>query len=358
MATIRDVARVAGVSIATVSRVFNDNSLVNEETATRVMAAATSVDYWPNGAAKSLTTRRTNTIGVLLPDLFGEFYSEVIRGIDHLSRRHEYQLLLSSSHSSSEAVLAACRAMLGRVDGLIVMAQVEALVDTVERISRRIPVVLLNPRDEMGQHGAVAVDNLAGATAAVEHLLALGHREIAMIAGPEGNADAERRLQGFRQALAAAGLAADRALVVPGDFRESGGFTAGQAILARLPRPTAVFAANDSMAIGLLAALRSAGCQVPRDLAVVGFDDIAIAAYLNPPLTTVSVDASCLGQQAVQMMLTALASGAAVRPVREVVPATLVIRQSCGARPAPQTDPHPPADAAHPFTVDDCRAPR
>ncbi len=197
MATIRDVARVAGVSIATVSRVFNDNSLVNEETATRVMAAATSVDYWPNGAAKSLTTRRTNTIGVLLPDLFGEFYSEVIRGIDQLSRRHEYQILLSSSHSSSEAVLAACRAMLGRVDGLIVMAQVEALVDTVERISRRIPVVLLNPRDEMGQHGRWPSTTSAGATAAVEHLLGLGHREIAMVAGPEGNVDAEDRLRDF-----------------------------------------------------------------------------------------------------------------------------------------------------------------
>ena len=146
--------------------------------------------------------------------------------------------------------------------------------------------------------------------------------------------------------------------MVPGDFREAGGYAAGEAILARHPRPTAVFAANDSMAIGLLAALRRAGCQVPRDLAVVGFDDIAIAAYLNPPLTTVSVDASGLGQQAVQMMLTALASGAGVRRARQVVPATLVIRQSCGARPAPQGDSHPPADAAHPFTADDRGLPR
>ena len=164
MATIRDVARAAGVSIATVSRVFNDNSLVNDETAHRVLEAAAELDYWPNGAAQSLTTSRTHTFGVLLPDLFGEFYSEVIRGIDQPSRRHEYQILLSSSHASSEDRAGRRRAMLGRIDGLIVMAPDEASVDTVERIRRRIPVVLLNPRDEMELPRSVAVDNFAGAT--------------------------------------------------------------------------------------------------------------------------------------------------------------------------------------------------
>jgi LacI family transcriptional regulator len=348
LATIRDVARAAGVSIATVSRVFNDNSLVNEETATRVLEAATRFDYWPNGAAKSLTTRRTNTFGVLLPDLFGEFYSEVIRGIDLLSRRHDYQILLSSSHSNSDDVLGACRAMLGRVDGLIMMAQVDALVETVDRVSRRLPVVLLNPRGEMGRHGSVAIDNLTGAAAAVSHLIALGHREIAMIAGPEGNVDADDRLQGFRQVLADAGRDPETAFVVPGDFREVSGFAAGAAILARRPRPTAVFAANDSMAIGLLAALHRAGCRVPRDIAVVGFDDITIAAYLNPPLTTVSVDACGLGQRAVKMMLEALTAEPGACRSRTVVQTTLKIRQSCGALPAPVADTDPPANAAEP----------
>jgi LacI family transcriptional regulator len=331
LATIRDVARAAGVSIATVSRVFNNNALVNTETASRVLQEAARLDYWPNGAAQSLTTRRTRTFGVLLPDLFGDFYSEVICGIDRQSRLNDYQVLLSSSHSSGEDVLAAIRAMLGRIDGLIMMAPDEASIDTVERVRRRVPVVLLNPRVEVERCHSVAVENFGGARAAVEHLLSLGHREIAFVAGPAGNVDADERWRGFRQALTAAGLDPDRAQVVMGDFHETAGFEAGPRILARRPRPTAVFAGNDAMAIGLMAALRRAGCRVPDDIAVVGFDDVAIAGYLNPALTTVHVDACGLGRRAVDMMLGAIEAGRNLAPVRQVMPALLKIRQSCGA---------------------------
>ncbi|MFH1842189.1 MAG: LacI family DNA-binding transcriptional regulator [bacterium] len=331
MATIRDVARAAGVSIATVSRVYNNNALVNTDTANRVLQEAARLDYWPNGAAQSLTTHCTRTFGVLLPDLYGEFYSDVICGIDQLSRLNDYQILLSSSHSNSEDVLAASRAMLGRIDGLIMMAPDEASIDIVERVRRRVPVVLLNPRIHVEHCHSVGIENFDGARAAVEHLLSLGHRDIAFIAGPEGNVDAEERLRGFRQALTAAGLDVDRAQVAAGDFREIAGFEAGTRILAHRPRPTAVFAANDSMAIGLLAALRRAGCRVPEDMAVVGFDDVAIAGYLNPALTTVHVDACGLGGHAVEMMLSAMEAGRHVAPVRQMMPAVLKIRQSCGA---------------------------
>jgi LacI family transcriptional regulator len=331
LATIRDVARAAGVSIATVSRVFNNNTLVNTDTASRVLQEAARLDYWPNLAAQSLTTRRTRTFGVLLPDLFGDFYSEVICGIDRQSRLNDYQILLSSSHSNSEDVLAACRAMLGRIDGLIMMVPDEASIDAVERVRRRVPVLLLNPRIHVARCHSVGVENFGGARAVVEHLLSLGHRNIAFIAGPVGNVDAEERLRGFRQALTTAGLDPDRAQVVAGDFRETAGFEACSRILARRPRPTAVFAGNDSMAIGLLAALRRAGCLVPDDIAVVGFDDVAIAGYLNPALTTVHVDACGLGRQAVDMMLGALEAGRHVAPVRQVMPALLKVRQSCGA---------------------------
>ena len=145
MATIRDVARESGVSIATVSRVFNNSSLVSEDTAKRVMEVAARFDYWPNSAAQSLTTNRTNTLGVLLPDLFGEFYSEVIRGIDSLARRESYQIMLSSSHADNEEILMAARSMLGRIDGLLMMAPEDASADTVTRIRKRVPLVLLNP---------------------------------------------------------------------------------------------------------------------------------------------------------------------------------------------------------------------
>lgn len=331
MATIRDVARAAGVSIATVSRVFNNNTLVNPSTAEKVLKAAKGLDYWPNSAAQSLSTRHNHILGVLLPDLFGEFYSEVIRGIDRQARLNEYQTLLSSSHASSHDVLQASRAMLGRIDGLIMMAPDETTIDIVERIRRRVPVVLLNPRGEVPRCHRVAVENYEGARAATEHLLSLGHREIALISGPEGNVDAEERLRGFRDSLRDAGLDPDAALVVPGDFSEMAGYEAALRILGHQPRPTAVFAGNDGMAVGLLSAVGRAGKKVPEDLAVVGFDNIDIAEYLNPALTTVHVDACSLGQRAVDLMLNAIEAEGQVPPVLEMMPAVLKVRRSCGA---------------------------
>jgi LacI family transcriptional regulator len=332
LATIRDVARAAGVSIATVSRVFNNHALVSDETARKVLQAAASFDYWPNEAAKSLTTNRSHTFGVLLPDLFGEFYSEVIRGIDHQARRASYQILLSSSHASSEDLLAASRAMLGRVDGLVIMAPDGTFSDTVERIRKRLPIVLLNPGVDVPGCCTLSIDNFAGARTAVAHLVSLGHRRLAMISGPRGNVDAEERLRGFRQALADAGLDPDAAPVEIGDFRETAGHAAGQNLLALRPRPTAVFAANDSMAIGLISAARELRVDIPGEVAVVGFDDVTIARYLNPPLTTVAVDAYGLGQQAVKMMLAATSAEGGSAPSRAILPTVLAVRESCGAQ--------------------------
>jgi len=325
------VARAAGVSIATVSRVFNNNSLVSSETAERVVRVAASFDYWPNSAAQNLATRCSRTFGVLLPDLFGEFYSDVIRGMDRRARLSRFQILLSSSHSSSADVLAATRSMLGRIDGLIMMAPDEESIDMVERVRRRIPVVLLSPRAPVERCHSLGIDNFGGAKQAVEHLLSLGHREIAFISGPKGNVDAEERLQGFRQAFLDAGLDPDRAVIVEGDFRESTGFEAGSELMALRPRPSAVFTANDSMAIGLLASLNRAGFRVPDDLAVVGFDDVAIAGYLNPPLSSVHVDACGMGSQAVGLLLGDLNTGHCDEPVRVVIPAVLKVRISSGA---------------------------
>ncbi len=333
MATIRDVAREAGVSIATVSRVFNNSSLVSEDTAKRVMQVAARFDYWPNSAAQSLTTNRSNTLGVLLPDLFGEFYSEVIRGIDSLARRESYQIMLSSSHADNEEILMAARSMLGRIDGLLMMAPDDASADTVNRIRRRIPLVLLNPALDSSQNCSVSIDNFPGAREAVNHLLKLGHRRIAMVAGPQGNVDANERMRGFAQALSIAGQDPGEAIVVQGDFRESSGFSAGLELMKCVPRPSAVFVANDSMAVGLLAALEGLGVDVPRDLAVVGFDDVDIAGYLRPPLTTVHIDAFALGQRAAQMMVNEIQSPEKGTVHNIKLPAVLKIRRSCGAQP-------------------------
>ena len=333
MATIRDVARASGVSIATVSRVFNNSSLVSEDTAKRVMEVAARFDYWPNSAAQSLTTNRTNTLGVLLPDLFGEFYSEVIRGIDSLARRESYQIMLSSSHADNEEVLMAARSMLGRIDGLLMMAPEDASAETVARIRKRVPLVLLNPATDAPANCSVSIDNFSGAREAVNHLLKMGHHRIALIAGPRGNVDANERLRGFNQALSDAGQDPAKAVVIQGDFREPSGFSAGIELVKCVPRPSAVFVANDSMAVGLLAAFEGLGLHIPGDMGVVGFDDVDIAGYLRPPLTTVHIDPFALGQRAAQMMINEIQFPETRTNHHILLPAVLKIRRSCGAKP-------------------------
>ena len=342
VANIRDVARAAGVSIATVSRVLNNHELVSVETVRRVMQAVNDCDYWPNEAAKSLITNRSNAFGVLLPDLYGEFYSEIIRGIDLQARQARYQILLSSHHANNEDVFNAARAMLGRVDGLILMTPDSASSEVVERVRKRLPIVLLNPSFTANGCGSVAIDNVTGAHAAAQHLLQLGHRDIAIIAGPAGNVDAGERLRGFLTALRESGLDPERTHVEAGDFREAAGRAAGHAILTRRPRPTAVFATNDSMAIGLLGAARELRVQIPEDLAVIGFDNVVIARYLNPPLTTVTVDAFELGRKAAEMMLATVETANEQPPERAVLPAVLTVRESCGARRHSELTQSPP----------------
>ena len=332
MSTIRDVAQAAEVSIATVSRVLNGSPRVSEDARERVWAAADRLDYWPNTAARSLTTRRSQALGVLLPDLYGEFFSEVIRGIDVAARDVHLQVLISSSHANTKEVLTAARAMRGRIDGLIIMAPDEGSIEPIHRIARRFPVLLLNPRSPVEGCSSVSVDNFSGSRALVEHLMQRGHRRIAIVKGPEGNLDAEDRLRGYHHVLAAAGVGTDAGLELDGDFTESSGFLAGARILAMTERPTAVFAANDSMAIGMLRAFRERGVRVPEDIAVSGFDDIAIASYLNPALTTVHVDAFELGRRAVHLLLPALATSAPLETQHEILPAPIIVRESCGSR--------------------------
>ncbi len=333
MATIRDVARAAGVSVATVSRVLNDNVRVKSETRVRVKQAATQLDYTPNEAARSLITSRTHALGVLLPDLYGEFFSEVLRGVDLRARRDGLHLLVSSSHADSADLVGALRAMRGRIEGLIVMAPDLDTASLVKAAGPGFPLVLLDPGVRAVGVDSISIDNLGGAATAVTHLLDLGHRRIATIAGPTQNADARQRLDGWRKSLETRGITPDPAFVTRGDFTEPSGYAAVARVLALRPRPTAIFVANDYMAIGAMSALAQAGLRVPEDMAVVGFDDIAMARYLNPPLTSVNVDLLDLGARAVQRLIDGK-NGVSSRRRHEVTPATLVIRRSCGSERA------------------------
>ena len=241
---------------------------------------------------------------------------------------------MSSSHSDAGELGAALRAMRGRIDGLIVMAPDPAVRSGLEAGASSVPRVLVDPG--IGTQGCdtLTIAHYEGAYQAVRHLLALGHRRVAMITGPERNLDARQRLEGFRAALRNGGGDLSPDLEIRGDFTERSGHDAASPLLAIVPRATAVFSGNDAMAGGLMSALAGAGVRVPADLAVVGFDDIALARYLSPPLTTVHVDAFRLGERAMQMMLNLLAQrGRTTERVHEVIGTRLVVRGSCGAPP-------------------------
>ncbi len=333
MATIRDVARGSKVSIATVSRVFNDSPLVAEPTRRKVLATASRLGYWPNSIARSLITNRTHTLGVIVPDLFGEFFSEVVHGMDLAVRELSYHLLVSRSSASTEDLVPALRTMRGRVDGLILMAPDFDPSPFLKESASSVPIVLLNPGHAHPDFDSVSIANTQGAASVVRHLIGLGHRSIAIIAGPELNIDARQRLEGYRAALREADLEVRRELVLHGDFAEHSGYQAAAELLRRPARPTAIFAANDYMAVGALGALHDAGVRVPEDIAISGFDVIALARYLNPPLTTVHVDMIELGRRAVQLLVER-GEHPGARPGRhEVLATTLVVRGSCGAKP-------------------------
>jgi LacI family transcriptional regulator len=306
--------------VATVSRVLNGKELVREETSAQVLEAARTLRYVPNLAARALSIRRSQTIGVVLPEVHGEFFSEVIRGIDIPARREGYHILVSGSHSDIGELMDVVDAMRGRVDGLVIMAPD---VD-VTTLGNHVPLVLLNSSDD--SHDAITIDNYGGAKSMMRHLASLGHERIAFVTGPKNNADARERLRGYRQSMK--GL---KRIEIAGDFTEEAGQEAGKQILALDPMPTAIFAANDSMAIGALGALSEAGRSVPDDITVVGFDDIPIARYVTPPLTTIGVDIAEVGRRAFAVLLDAIGRPRARAPRCEKVGTTLVVRKSCGS---------------------------
>jgi LacI family transcriptional regulator len=348
-ATIRDVARAAGVSVATVSRALNGADNVLPDTRRRILDAARELRFTPSGAARSLITRRTDTIGALLPDLYGEYFSELIRGIDQAARARGLHLLVSSSHGNASEAAAALRAMNGRVDGLLVMTPHADADFLALNLPGSLPVVLVNTGMDLPGRTRFAIDNFGGAQAMTRHLATAGHKRVAFIGGPEGNEESLERLRGYRAGLRPAA----RETILAGDFNEESGWAAGRRIAQMRPRPDAVFAANDMMAIGCLAALSDAGLRVPEDIAVAGFDDIPIARYVTPALTTIRVPIAALGAAALDALAKTVEAPQEHSGQIAVMPVELVVRRSCGAGPplrpeppAPRMPPTPPLPGA------------
>lgn len=301
-ATIRDVARVAGLSVASVSRVLNGHENVTPETREKVVAAMRALHYSPHAGARSLSTARNHALGVVLPGIYGEFFSELIRGMEGAAQARGYVLLLSSMHADPVLARQAMAAMRGRVDGLVVMAP---QLDAEEReavLPPSLPIVLLNS-PEAGEHAALQVDNAGGIRAVVAHLLAGGRRAIVHLAGPEANVDAQERAQAYRMAMSELAPNLPQRMI-HGDFREESGMAAMRTLLAEGLPIDAVVAGNDMMALGALQVLRDAGLAVPGQIAVTGFDDVPVARFVD--LTTVRVDIAEMGAGAIDTLVALL----------------------------------------------------
>jgi LacI family transcriptional regulator len=340
MVTIKDVAREANVSVATVSRVLNGSGPVSDETKRLISEIAGRMRYVPHSGARSLITSKTQTLGVLLPDLYGEFFSEVIRGMDDTAQKNGFHLLISRAYADRNGIETAIRAMRGRVDGVVAMSP-DLDADALLNLPSTIPVVLLCSVPQGDEVDSLTIQNCRGAREMVAHLIERGHRRIAIIKGAARNYDAAERLRGYRLALKEAGVERDSALELDGDFTEAAGYGAALKLLELKDRPTAIFAANDSMAIGALSALRESGVEVPAQMAVAGFDDIPLARYMDPPLSSVHVPICELGARAVGLLLHGIAHKNDHARRRERVATELVIRRSTGGesaeRPPPQT---------------------
>jgi LacI family transcriptional regulator, galactose operon repressor len=327
-ATVYTVAEHAGVSIATVSRTLAGSRKVSPATRQRVMRAIEDLNFEPNPSARRLAYMKSETIALVFPDISGPFYSTVIRGVEQEAGRHNHNVLIYGTHGK-EGSGRYLRTLTSKVDGLIIMAR-SVDEDSLWSLERHgVPFVLLGQSNGQIQCSMITVDNEAGAYRAATHLLGHGHQRIGIITGPEDSPDNKGRLQGYRKALLEAGTSLQPNMIVPGNFRYREGRIAIQQLLNATSPPTAVLAANDEMAIGALDAALERGLRVPEDLAVIGFDDIQMAALTRPSLSTIRQPMQLLGEAAVRLLFERLQNPDAPSH-HELLETQLVIRQSCG----------------------------
>jgi DNA-binding LacI/PurR family transcriptional regulator len=327
--SIVEIAKAAGVSHSTVSRALRHSSLVGAETSARILRLAQEMGYVPSAIGRGLAMQSTRTIGLVVTTIADPFVAEIVRGVEEQAMDRGYSLFLCQSGAQPQREVAAVRALHeNRVAGVIVTSSRvgERYLPLLEQM--RVPIVLIN-NERAGQYGRfVAMDDVHGGRLATEYLLGLGHRRIAYISGwPEAKSSRDR-LRGYSEALHGRGLAIDRNLVSAGTGRMDGGHEAMPVLLRWRPRPTAVFCYNDMTAVGALKALREAGVPVPAQVSVIGFDDIALAAYTTPPLTTIAQPKYEMGQLAMGMLLDLLSKVEQVQNV--ILQGELVVRGSCG----------------------------
>ncbi|HEY5295765.1 MAG TPA: LacI family DNA-binding transcriptional regulator [Gaiellaceae bacterium] len=333
-ATIRDIADLAGVSIATVSRVLNDRPDVAPETRESVLQVVRAHGFSTNRGARGLSSGRTGMIGLTLPLVADAYFGPILSGAAEALYESDMRIVLCPTlHEHDREVSLLERLMRGTTDGAILMLPEES-ADELRMLQRQgFPFVVVDPREQPPDGiPCVAAMHAAGAKAATEHLLALGHRRIGALAGPEGWYATDERLLGFRAALAGKGILLDPDLVVYSDWRTPRGTEAAEQLLSLPDPPTAIFGFNDNVAIGVLNAARERGLSVPRDLSVVGFDDTAQASIVTPQLTSVSQPLAEMGRMGVSLLIRIL-EGQRVDALRMELSTKLVVRESTGPAP-------------------------
>ncbi len=331
MPTIRDVAERAGVSPITVSRVINNSGYVSQETRSRVEAAIAELQYVPNSLARSLRFKRTHTLALVLTDITNPFWTTVARGVEDAASQRGFNVILCNTDENEAKQSEYLHVLLQKqVDGFL-LVPARSTPDPIALIqSQRVPTVVLDRQVPGAKVDVVRGDSEGGAYQLVRLLLSLGHRRIAMLSGPVNISTAADRVAGYRRALQEAGLEAQAELVCYGEYTQESGYRMAQKALSLTPRPTALFAANNFIAIGALRALREAKVRVPEDMALVSFDDIPPAFVIEPFLTVAAQPAYEMGRRATELLLARL-SGQAPPECQEIVlPTEIIVRRSSG----------------------------
>lgn len=336
MPTIREVADLAGVSVATVSRTLQQPERVSPKTRNKVMAAVTEVGYKPNLMAVKFRSGKTHNLVVLVPTVANVFFARVISGMQEAAAKAGYSILLANTMGNTDIesqyakMVQTCQA-----DGLIQLRAFNPFDDSMGNEHGLLPMVNACEVLDDVKCPTVMLDNRAAAKAMTAHLIELGHKRIAIVMGPQHSPLSRERLAGYRDALSEAGLPFDDTLLFPGDFTVQSGTRAAEQILNATDRPTAVFCENDETAMGAMHTLKQAGLRIPQDISVAGFDDISFSAYCDPPLTTIAQPAEEFGHTAVTLLLDLL--NGQIRKARKVIlPFELILRASTGPAPGHQ----------------------
>lgn len=330
--TIKDVARRAGVSIQTVSNVLNRRIKVRPQTRSKVLKACEELNYMPNAVARSLVTRKSNAIGLIVTNIRNPVYGDIVASINEVAERHGYSVIVGNTQRDSVSEQRIVNLLVEqRVDGVLLASGTWDSSATELLLSARIPVVRLHYHPQTLNTDFFGADNCGGTRIATNHLIGLGHLNIGFVTGPKSSISLQRE-QGFKDAMRAAELPINETWIVDGGFTREGAYSAGVQLLRRKNRPSGIVCASDLMAIGLIDAAYDLALKVPDDLAVIGFDDIFAASIRPVNLTTIKFDLEGIAESAILRLINKMSSETDIKDRKYVmVPCQLIIRGTCGA---------------------------